>query len=153
MPTYAYACKDCDHAFDIQQSFSDNSLTVCPECKGSLRKKFNSVGVVFKGPGFYRTDSRESKGKTTAPAKDGSGKPTPAAVGAGKRSESSGESSSSDSSSGSSSGGSSPGKSSPGKSSPDGSSSHGSSSSGPSSTRSSSGPAGAGPSKAAAATR
>lgn len=61
MPTYAYACKDCDHAFDIHQAFSDSSLTVCPECEGSLRKKFNSVGVVFKGSGFYRNDSRDSK--------------------------------------------------------------------------------------------
>ena len=61
MPTYAYACRDCDHAFDIHQAFSDDSLTVCPECDGSLRKKFNSVGVVFKGSGFYRNDSRDSK--------------------------------------------------------------------------------------------
>ncbi|WP_284976434.1 FmdB family zinc ribbon protein [Arthrobacter sp. efr-133-TYG-104] len=68
MPTYAYACKDCGHAFDIVQSFSDSSLTECPECKGSLRKKFNSVGVVFKGSGFYRTDSRDSKGSTVSPA-------------------------------------------------------------------------------------
>ncbi|MGO2540048.1 MAG: FmdB family zinc ribbon protein [Specibacter sp.] len=60
MPTYAYACKDCGHAFDIQQSFTDDSLTVCPECRGNLRKKFNSVGVVFKGSGFYRTDSRSA---------------------------------------------------------------------------------------------
>lgn len=60
MPTYAYACRDCGHAFDVQQSFSDDSLTVCPECEGLLRKKFNSVGVVFKGSGFYRTDSRSS---------------------------------------------------------------------------------------------
>lgn len=58
MPTYAYACKDCGHEFDIVQSFTDDSLTVCPECEGALRKKFNSVGVVFKGSGFYRTDSR-----------------------------------------------------------------------------------------------
>lgn len=61
MPTYAYACRDCDHAFDIHQAFSDDSLTVCPSCEGSLRKKFNSVGVVFKGSGFYRNDSRDSK--------------------------------------------------------------------------------------------
>ena len=65
MPTYAYACKDCGHAFDIVQSFSDDSLSVCPECGGGLRKKFNSVGVVFKGSGFYRTDSRSS---STVPA-------------------------------------------------------------------------------------
>lgn len=58
MPVYAYACKDCGHAFDIRQSFSDDALTVCPECGGRLRKKFNSVGVVFKGSGFYRNDSR-----------------------------------------------------------------------------------------------
>lgn len=68
MPTYAYACKDCSHAFEIQQSFSDNSLSVCPECNGNLRKKFNSVGVVFKGSGFYRTDSRDTKSTSTVPA-------------------------------------------------------------------------------------
>lgn len=49
MPTYAYACKDCSHAFDIVQSFTDSTLTSCPECQGTLRKKFNTVGVVFKG--------------------------------------------------------------------------------------------------------
>jgi putative FmdB family regulatory protein len=68
VPTYAYACKDCGHAFDIVQSFSDSTLTSCPECQGTLRKKFNSVGVVFKGSGFYRTDSRDSKGSTVSPA-------------------------------------------------------------------------------------
>lgn len=66
MPTYAYACKDCSHAFDIQQSFSDDSLSVCPECRGTLRKKFNSVGVVFKGSGFYRTDSRSTSSSVPA---------------------------------------------------------------------------------------
>ncbi|MBF4993804.1 FmdB family transcriptional regulator [Arthrobacter gandavensis] len=88
MPTYAYACKDCGHAFDIQQSFTDDSLTVCPECGGNLRKKFNSVGVVFKGSGFYRTDSRDAASTVpAAPAKDapakeavkGSAKAAPAA--------------------------------------------------------------------------
>lgn len=68
MPTYAYACKDCGHAFDIQQSFSEDSLTVCPECRGTLRKKFNSVGVVFKGSGFYRTDSRSTSSSVPAAA-------------------------------------------------------------------------------------
>ena len=58
MPVYAYGCKDCGHAFDIRQSFSDDALTECPECGGQLRKKFNTVGVVFKGSGFYRNDSR-----------------------------------------------------------------------------------------------
>jgi putative FmdB family regulatory protein len=58
VPTYSYACQECGHAFDIRQSFTDDSLTVCPECGGRLRKVFSAVGVVFKGGGFYRTDSR-----------------------------------------------------------------------------------------------
>jgi putative FmdB family regulatory protein len=60
VPTYQYACTECDHAFEQVQSFSDDALTVCPECEGRLRKVFNAVGVVFKGSGFYRTDSRSS---------------------------------------------------------------------------------------------
>lgn len=71
MPMYAYACKDCGHAFDIQQSFSDDSLSVCPECGGALRKKFNSVGVVFKGSGFYRNDSRATATSTEAGSSSG----------------------------------------------------------------------------------
>ena len=67
MPTYQYACTACDHRFDAVQSFSDASLTECPECGGKLRKLYGSVGVVFKGSGFYRTDSRkESKSSTAA---------------------------------------------------------------------------------------
>ncbi|WP_053352287.1 FmdB family zinc ribbon protein [Leucobacter musarum] len=58
MPTYAYRCSECGHAFDIYQSFSDDALTVCPECGGTLRKVFGSLGVTFNGSGFYRTDSR-----------------------------------------------------------------------------------------------
>lgn len=58
MPTYSYACTQCDNRFDIVQSFTDESLSVCSECSGRLRKLFNSVGIVFKGSGFYRTDSR-----------------------------------------------------------------------------------------------
>ena len=58
MPTYQYACTECGHAFEQFQSFSDDALTHCPECDGRLRKVFNAVGVVFKGSGFYRTDSR-----------------------------------------------------------------------------------------------
>ncbi|MGN5238855.1 FmdB family zinc ribbon protein [Rhodococcus sp. SJ-3] len=71
MPTYSYACTACDNKFDIVQSFSDNSLTVCPQCSGKLRKLFNSVGVVFKGSGFYRTDSRSGStaSESAAPAK------------------------------------------------------------------------------------
>jgi putative FmdB family regulatory protein len=58
VPTYQYACTACGHKFDAVQSFSDASLTDCPECTGRLRKVFSSVGIVFKGSGFYRTDSR-----------------------------------------------------------------------------------------------
>ena len=67
MPTYQYACTECDHAFEQFQSFTDDALTVCPECEGRLRKVFNAVGVVFKGSGFYRTDSR-TDGKSAAAA-------------------------------------------------------------------------------------
>jgi putative FmdB family regulatory protein len=72
VPTYQYACTECGHAFEQFQSFSDDALTVCPECDGRLRKVFNAVGVVFKGSGFYRTDSRSS-GSSTAPASSSSG--------------------------------------------------------------------------------
>jgi len=60
VPTYAYRCSECDHAFDIYQQFSDDALTECPECGGVLRKVFGSLGVTFNGSGFYRTDSRAS---------------------------------------------------------------------------------------------
>ncbi|UGT64444.1 FmdB family zinc ribbon protein [Nocardia asteroides] len=69
MPTYSYACTQCDNRFDIVQSFSDDSLTECPECTGRLRKLFNSVGIVFKGSGFYRTDSRGGSTTASDPAK------------------------------------------------------------------------------------
>lgn len=62
MPTYSYACTECDHRFDAVQAFTDDALTDCPQCSGRLRKLFNSVGVVFKGSGFYRTDSRSESG-------------------------------------------------------------------------------------------
>lgn len=67
MPTYAYACTQCGHRFDAVQSFSDASLTECPECSGALRKQYGSIGVTFNGGGFYRTDSRAS-GSESAPA-------------------------------------------------------------------------------------
>lgn len=71
VPTYQYACTECDHAFEIVQSFSEDSLTECPNCGGKLRKVFNAVGVVFKGSGFYRTDSRStgSSGASTPSTK------------------------------------------------------------------------------------
>lgn len=65
MPTYSYACTECGDKFDAIQAFSDASLTTCKKCDGRLRKLFGNVGVVFKGSGFYRTDSRES-GKTSS---------------------------------------------------------------------------------------
>jgi putative FmdB family regulatory protein len=74
VPTYQYACTECGHAFEQVQSFSDASLTVCPVCEGRLRKVFNAVGVVFKGSGFYRNDSRSTTSSSEAPAaKDSSG--------------------------------------------------------------------------------
>lgn len=67
MPTYAYRCTACDHAFDVQQSFTDDALTVCPECEGRLRKVFSAAAVVFKGSGFYRNDARSgSTGATSS---------------------------------------------------------------------------------------
>ena len=60
MPTYQYQCTDCGEPLEIQQSFTDDALTVCPNCGGDLRKVFNAVGVVFPGSGFYRNDSRSS---------------------------------------------------------------------------------------------
>ncbi len=74
MPTYQYACTECDHAFEQVQSFSDDALTVCPACGGKLRKVFNAVGVVFKGSGFYRTDSRSASGSSTSGSSSSSSK-------------------------------------------------------------------------------
>lgn len=70
MPTYSYRCRECGVEFDIQQDFSDDALTECPQCKGSLRKLFSAVGVTFQGSGFYRTDSRADSSKKGAPKKD-----------------------------------------------------------------------------------
>jgi putative FmdB family regulatory protein len=64
MPTYEYACSACGHEFEAVQSFSDAAITECPECKGEVRKVYSNVGVVFKGSGFYKTDSRTTKTST-----------------------------------------------------------------------------------------
>ena len=72
MPTYQYACTACDHRFEAVQSFTDSSLTECPACSGNLRKVFSSVGIVFKGSGFYRTDSRSGGGGVAAKSDSGS---------------------------------------------------------------------------------
>jgi putative FmdB family regulatory protein len=60
VPTYSYACTECGDRFDAVQAFSDSALTTCAKCNGRLRKLFGNVGVVFKGSGFYRNDSRDS---------------------------------------------------------------------------------------------
>ncbi len=65
MPTYSYRCTECDTAFDIQQAFTEDSLTVCPTCGGALRKLFSAVGVSFSGSGFYRNDSRATTSSST----------------------------------------------------------------------------------------
>jgi putative FmdB family regulatory protein len=71
VPTYQYSCTDCGEPLEVVQSFTDDALTVCPECGGKLRKLYNAVGIVFKGSGFYRTDSR-SGSSSTVPAASGS---------------------------------------------------------------------------------
>jgi putative FmdB family regulatory protein len=68
VPTYQYACTACGHQLEAVQSFSDDPLTECPECEGRLRKLYSAVGIVFKGSGFYRTDSRNG-GKTGGSSK------------------------------------------------------------------------------------
>ena len=77
MPTYQYACIACEHAFEAVQSFSEDPLTICPECKGEVRKVYSSVGVVFKGSGFYKTDS--AKLNTTKAQPTPAPAPTPKA--------------------------------------------------------------------------
>ena len=61
MPTYEYQCKSCDHRFEIWQKMSDDALTVCPECKGAIRRILFPAGIVFKGSGFYKTDHASGK--------------------------------------------------------------------------------------------
>lgn len=102
MPTYQYRCTECGHAFEQFQSFSDDALTVCPECDGRLRKVFNSVGVVFKGSGFYKTDSRSSSSSTT-PAASGSSDSTSTPAASSTTSDSSSSTTASSTSSSSSS--------------------------------------------------
>lgn len=101
MPTYVYACKNCGHRFEQYQSFSEDSLTTCPECaQEALRKVFDSVGIVFKGSGFYSTDSATSGASTMSGSSSSDG-----ASGSSSPSEGSGSSSSAGSSaSGSSTG-------------------------------------------------
>lgn len=72
MPTYEYECQSCHRRIDAVQRFSDPALTTCENCGGDLRKVFSSVGIVFKGSGFYKTDNRSAKGTS------GTASPSPA---------------------------------------------------------------------------
>ena len=107
MPTYEYACSSCDTTHDIVQKMTDPTLTECPVCgEPTLRKVFNGVGVVFKGSGFYRNDSRPSGSSKDSPSKDSSGssdKKSSSDSGGSSGSSSSGSSSSGSSDSGSTS--------------------------------------------------
>ena len=69
MPTYQYVCTECGEPLEVVQKFSDDPLTVCPACQGRLRKVFSPVGVVFKGSGFYKTDSRSGSSSSSSPSK------------------------------------------------------------------------------------
>lgn len=89
MPTYQYRCADCGSDLEVVQKFTDDALTTCPTCGGDLRKVFSAVGVVFKGSGFYATDSRKSK-VAAAPAAHSTGDTTHAS---GESSHPAGESS------------------------------------------------------------
>jgi putative FmdB family regulatory protein len=102
VPTYSYACTECGNRFDAVQSFTDAALTTCSECNGRLRKLFGNVGVVFKGSGFYRTDSRESSksaAKSSSNGSAGSSESTGSSSSSDKSSSTSSDSSSSSSSS------------------------------------------------------
>ena len=70
MPTYEYACKQCGEHVEVVQSFKDEPLTECPACGGPLRKVFAPVGIVLKGSGFYKTDSRAAGGGSKGPKKE-----------------------------------------------------------------------------------
>ncbi len=106
MPTYEYACKECGEHLEVVQSFKDDPLTTCPNCGGELRKVFGTIGISFKGDGFYRNDSRASS-RRAATASGQSSSATATGESAGSKEGSSsgaGTSSGSDKSSGSSGG-------------------------------------------------
>jgi len=71
LPTYEYACTACGHRLDAVQKFTDDPLTECPECGGALRKVYGAVGIVLKGSGFYKTDSRAAAGSNGSGKKSG----------------------------------------------------------------------------------
>ena len=104
MPTYQYRCTECGHDLEAVQKFSDASLTVCPNCGGSLRKVFNAVGVVFKGSGFYRTDSRTGNGDSSSGTSKSEGKDSSSGTGGGEKKDSAKEPAAAKSGNGASSG-------------------------------------------------
>ncbi|MFD9333551.1 FmdB family zinc ribbon protein [Streptomyces sp. NPDC060028] len=79
MPTYQYQCTECGEGLEAVQKFTDDALTVCPNCDGRLKKVFSAVGIVFKGSGFYRNDSRGASSSSTPASKPASTTSTPAA--------------------------------------------------------------------------
>ncbi|MFF0278006.1 MULTISPECIES: FmdB family zinc ribbon protein [unclassified Streptomyces] len=79
MPTYQYQCTECGEGLEAVQKFTDDALTECPQCKGRLKKVFSAVGIVFKGSGFYRNDSRGSSSSSSPAASKSSTPSTPAA--------------------------------------------------------------------------
>jgi putative FmdB family regulatory protein len=98
MPTYQYRCSECGQDLEVVQKFTDDALTECPNCHGSLRKIYNAVGVVFKGSGFYSTDNRSSNAKASTSA-DSSGKSDSSSSDSSTKSEKKSDSGSSSSSS------------------------------------------------------
>ena len=121
MPTYQYVCTECGGQLEAVQKFTDEALTVHDDCGGRLRKVFSPVGIVFKGSGFYRTDSRKSDSAASVPAASKSGSDSSASSSSsgdssGSSSKSGGDSSASSSSSASSASSSSSGSSSGGSS-------------------------------------
>ncbi|MGW6690152.1 FmdB family zinc ribbon protein [Streptomyces sp. NPDC054961] len=96
MPTYQYQCTECGEGLEAVQKFTDDALTVCPSCDGRLKKVFSAVGIVFKGSGFYRNDSRGASSSSTPASKPAS---TPAAPAASSSTASSSSTSASSSSS------------------------------------------------------
>ncbi|MFD7095863.1 FmdB family zinc ribbon protein [Streptomyces xanthophaeus] len=99
MPTYQYQCTECGEGLEAVQKFTDDALTVCPNCEGRLKKVFSAVGIVFKGSGFYRNDSRGASSSSTPASKPSSSTTSTAAAAPAASSSSSSTPSSSGSSS------------------------------------------------------
>lgn len=76
MPTYEYRCKSCGHQLEVQQAFTDEPLSDCPECQGPLRKVYGNVGISFKGSGFYKNDARSTSGGSSKASSSSSDSPS-----------------------------------------------------------------------------